>query len=123
MATSVLMSVQDVAQAQTGYSLAIPFHRSAGTVGIELITTAGSITVTQQCSVNYNPENASAATWYDPVDAAASALGTVATACAVTTGKYISYSPVFAPYIRYKVVEQNSAATKVSLKLVQKEER
>jgi len=119
----ILMDAVSVSQAATAYSSVMNFERCTGTVAVNLISTAGSITVTQQCSFDYTDVNPSGAHWFDPVDAAGTATGTVATACTVTTGKYITYSPVMTKFIRYKVVEQNSAATVVTLKLIFQEER
>ena len=107
--------VKAVGQAATVYSDAQPFHKCVGTAAIHLISTAGSVTITQQ--VSYDGTN-----FFDPVDAAGSAVGSVGAAITVTTGKWISYSPVFAPYIRYKIVEQNSAPTVVTLRSIYQEE-
>ena len=110
-----LMVAQAVAKNATEYSSSMKLDRCNGNVAVLLKTTAGDITVTQQCS---NDD----ITFYSPVDAAGAALGAVATNATVTTGKYISYSPVIAPYIRYKVVENNTAATVVDLEIVFQEE-
>lgn len=108
-------NLKDVAQAATIYTKVQPFHKCVGTASVHLISTAGSITITQQ--VSYDGTN-----FFDPVDAAGSAIGAVCAAVTVTAGKWISYSPVFAPYIRYKIVEQNSAATIITLMSIYQEE-
>ena len=110
-----LMDAVSIAQAATAYTDSMRFERCTGTVGVLFKSTAGTVTITQQCSLDEK-------TWYDPVDAAASALGTVCTAKAVTTGTWTSYSPVMAPYIRFKVVETNTAATVVTVTLALQEE-
>ena len=110
-----LMNTEAVAQADTHYTSSIKMDRFTGEVGVFIVSTAGSITVTQQCSID-------GTNWYNPVNASGTALGTVCTALTVTTGKYVSYSPVMAPYARFKVLENNSAATDVTLKLVFNEE-
>jgi len=107
--------LKDVAKAATEYTAAQPFHKCTGTASVHLISTAGSVTITQQ--VSYDGTN-----FFDPVDAAGSAVGSVGAAITVTTGKWISYSPVFAPYIRYKVVEGNVAATVLTLRSIYQEE-
>ena len=106
-----LMTVEVVAQADTHYSSSIDFGRCNGNASLFVISTAGTITVTQQCSLDD-------VTWCDPISPAGTALGTLCTAKAVTTGSLISYSPVFTPYIRFKVVETDTAATVVTLKLI-----
>ena len=110
-----LMNAAAVTKAGTSYSSSMKFDRCTGTVCVFLVSTAGSITVTQQCSMDDS-------NWYDPVNAAASALGAVIATMTVTTGKWISYSPVLSPYIRFKVVEGNVAATAVTLQLMFQEE-
>ena len=111
-----LMNVTTVAMNGTGYTSSMKFERCTGTVCVFLVSTAGSITVTQQCSLDNS-------NWYDPVNAAAEALGKVITTMTVTTGKWISYDSVLTPYIRFKIVETNVAATIVTLKLLFQEER
>ena len=95
----------------TVYSSAMALEDLTGHVGIQLISTAGSITVTQQCSTDNT-------TWYDPTDAYSTALGQVIATQTVTTGIYIIPAPVFAPFIRYKIVEGNVAATAVTIKIL-----
>jgi len=100
----------------TVHSDSIRFEECAGDATVLLISTAGSITVSQQCSLDN-------VTWYDPVNASASALGTVGTAVTVTTGTYIAYTVVLAPFIRYKIVEDGTGATAVTIKLQYRFER
>lgn len=111
-----LMDAQSLAQAATGYSSSIIFDVCAGDAVVLLKSTAGSITVTQQCSLDNE-------TWYDPVNSSAAAVGGVAAALTVTTGTYISFTVVVAPYIRFKVVEGNVALTAVTLNLIYRFER
>jgi len=108
----VLMSVKSITKAGTAYSRSIPFDDCDGTACVKIISTAGSITVTQQCSIDD-------LTWYDP-ETSSGAVGAVEDAITVTTGRYISYTPVMAPFIRYKVVEGNIATTVVTLELVKR---
>lgn len=95
----------------TVYSNVLGVGDLAGHVGVRLISTAGSITVTQQCSID-------GTTFYDPVDTSATALGQVVAVQTVTTGVYVVPDVVLAPYIRYKIVEGNVAATAVTINLV-----
>lgn len=106
-----LMTAEAVAQADTHYSSSVDFDRCNGNASLSVISTAGTVTVTQQCSLDD-------ITWYDPISPAGTALGTLCTAKAATTGALISYSPVLTPYIRFKVVETNTAPTVVTLKLI-----
>ncbi len=115
LAAEILSSAQSIGKAATGYSNSVDFSRCQGDASVFIISTAGSITVTQQCSMDN-------VTFYDPVNSSGTALGGVATALTVTTGTWVSYTPVMAPYIRFKIVEGNSAATVVTLKLVFREE-
>jgi len=93
----------------TGYSNSRAFHDCDGTACLKIISTAGSITVTQQCSLDDK-------TWYDP-ETSAGAAGAVEDTITVTTGRYLSFTPVLAPFVRFKVVEGDVAATAFSLEL------
>ena len=106
-----MASAKAVAQAATVYSSSLASDNLAGHVGLELISTAGSVTITQQVSLDNT-------TFYDPVDSDGNALGQVITAQTVTTGRYIVPDVVLAPYIRYKITETNVASTVVTIKLV-----
>lgn len=109
--TKTMASALAVTKAGTSYSSVLSAGDLAGHIGIRLITTAGSITVTQQCSLD-------GTTFYDPVDTSATALGQVVAAQTVTTGVYVVPDVVLAPYMRYKIVEGNVAATAVTINLV-----
>ncbi len=125
LATPVLATAQAVTKNGTVYTNVCQFHRCVGDAAVRLVSTAGSITVTQQCSLDYSDRNPSAATWDNPyktVSGTTSAAGVVVSAQTVTTGIYITYSPVIAPYIRFKIVEGDVAATAVSLTLIFREE-
>ena len=112
-----LMDAVSVTRNTTAYSLSMPFDRCTGTVIVIFLSTAGVVTITQECSLND-------VTWYAPVDANAAVLGTICTSRAGgTTVYYTSYSPVMAPYIRYRVTETNTATTVVTLTLMFQEER
>lgn len=105
----VLASAEAVGKAATVYTRSRKFHDCDGTACCLIASTAGSITVTQQCSLdNVN--------WYDP-ETASGAAGAVEDGITVTTGRYLSFTPVLCDYIRFKIVEANSAATVVSLTL------
>lgn len=101
-----------VTKAGTSYSDAFRFTGASGFVAVQITTDAGSVTITQQCSLTGETD-----TWYDPVDSAGAALGAVVAAMTVGT-KYIQPDPVLAPFIRYKIVEGNVAIAAVSITLV-----
>lgn len=103
-----------VTQAGTIYSGVISFRLTTGHASLLIASTAGSISITQQCFVNGE--------WYDPYDSAGNLLGEVCTALTVTTGKYIQFYPVLTPKIRFKIVEHNVAPTVVTLQLLFQEE-
>lgn len=103
-----------VAQNETVYSESMPFNSSFGFASVLVSSTAGSITVTQQCS----PDGTN---WYNPVDADGTALGRVVSAMTVGS-KYVQPDPVLAPWIRYKVVEGNTASTVVTLTVLSQDE-
>ena len=105
----VLMDAVTVTKNGTSYSNSRKFHDCDGTACLKIISTAGSITVTQQCSTDK-------VTWYDP-ETASGAAGAVEDTITVTTGRYLSFTPVLADYIRFKVVEGNVAASVVTLEL------
>jgi hypothetical protein len=111
--------VPAVAQAGTEYTAhedrkRISFQRATGNVALYLVSTAGQITISQQVSLDGEA-------WYDPEDSNGAALGVVVTNQPVTTGKYIVFTPVMAPYIRFKIVEQDVAASTVTAKLLMQE--
>lgn len=104
----------EVARNATAYTSSVPFSRATGEIAVEIISSAGSITVTQQCSQDNS-------TWYDPQDGSGSALGAVVAAMTVGSN-YVCPSAVLAPYLRYKIVEGNTAATTVKLRVIFQEE-
>jgi hypothetical protein len=99
----------------TLYTDSIRFSPCTGTAAVLIVSSAGQITVTQQCSNNN-------ADWYSPKDTAGDPLCVVATTLTVTTGIYISYTPALAKFVRFSVLEDGTAATNVSLTLLFKSE-
>ena len=118
LAREVLATAKAYVQTTPFYTNSVAFDKCQGNATVLLIVTGSStssLAVTQQCSLdNVN--------WYDPVDATATATGAVATAQAVTTGLYISYSPVLTPYIRFKGVQTNNITGTMTLTLIFREE-
>lgn len=106
-----LMSDVSVDQAGTSYSQVMDFTRCTGEVAVLLSSTAGKITVTQQCSTDKM-------NWYDPTNSSGASVGLVCLNQLVTAGRYIGYTPVLSSYMRFKVVEGNTAATTVNLVLI-----
>ena len=105
----VLMSAEAVAINDTHYSASRKFHDCDGTACLKIISTAGDIDITQQCSIDDS-------TWYDPTNESG-AIGAVEDTITVTTGRYISFTPVLCDYIRFKVVQGAGATTNVTLEL------
>lgn len=105
-----LMNAVAIDASGTAYSNARVFHDCDGTACLKVISTAGSVTVTQQCSIDNK------VTWFDP-ETASGAAGAVEDAITVTTGRYLSFTPVLCDHIRFKVVATSAAATVVSLEL------
>ena len=107
----VLASAKAVVKNTTVYSNSRKFHDCDGTACLLIVSTAGTITVTQQCSTDDT-------NWYDP-ETASGAAGAVEDAITVTTGRYLSFTPVLCDYIRFKIVETGTSAdTAVTLTLV-----
>jgi len=107
--------LQAIDNDSTDYSVSSRFKDCAGNAAIVLISTAGSITVSQQISMDN-------VTFYDPVDTSGTPLGVLATDQTVTTGKYIAFTPVLCPYTRFKIVAADSAATVLTIKLIFRKE-
>jgi hypothetical protein len=102
------MAAISVPQSGTKYSNSVLSRLSKGNAAALVISTAGSITITLQASLdNVN--------FYDVVDVSNNPVGYVFPALTVTTGKWIQFSSVVAPYIRFKVVEGNVAPTVVTI--------
>lgn len=109
----ILNETLAVAKAATKYSSAFNTGKNAGSLVILITTSAGSITVTTQCGLTED------GTFYDPVSAAAAALGAI-TAAGFTVGtRYVSIDPVAAPWTRIKIIEANSDATSVTITVYQ----
>ena len=112
---SPLLTAYSVSQAGTVYSNTMDFSRCTGEVAVLITSTAGKITVTQQCSIDNK-------NWFDPYNSSGASVGMVCLNLTVTTGKYIAYTPVLSQYMRFKVVENNTAATVVNLTLLFQEQ-
>ena len=110
LAYDKVMNAVTVAQAGTEYTDSLPYRSSTGNTAVLVTSSAGSITITQQCSTdNIN--------WYDPVGPTGTGLGPVYTTMTVGT-KYIIPALVVSPFIRFKVVETNVAGTVVTLTFI-----
>lgn len=98
-----------LAQNSTGFTSSMPFQFCNGYATAKVTVSAGSVTISQQCS--YDNSN-----WFDPVDNTNTALGVVATSMGVNAaGRYVQYNPVLCNFMRYKIVEVNVAACTVGL--------
>ena len=114
--TVTVMNAQAIAAGSTGYSNALAAFNIVGTYGgLHITTTAtGGLTITQQCSLD-------GATWLDPTNATA-AVGAILNAVAAVLTRFVQFTPVVAPYIRFKVVP-GSTQTGVTLKYVTQGEK
>lgn len=109
-----VVSLLSVSQAATVYSDPVLFERTTGEIAALVISTAGSVTVTTE----YSDDKMN---WYGAVDSANSAIGAV---CATMTvgSRWVKVTPSIGRWIRFKIVENNSAATVVSIRLMSQEE-
>jgi len=103
-----LLSAEAVEKAGTIYTPGFLFEQCTGNVSVLLVSTAGSVTITQQCSFDNIH-------FFDAVTHEGTATGNVCSAVTVTTGTYVTYSPVLAKFARLKIVEGNVAASAISL--------
>lgn len=104
-----------VAQGATVYSESVDLtDLEDALLALQVGSTAGSITVTMEASMT-----GEANTWYAVQNAAASALGAIIATMTVGT-KFVNMVPVFAPFVRFKVVEAGIGATVVTLKIAYK---
>lgn len=97
---TTLMDANSITKNTTEYSDSYDFHACAGDAALKIIITssgAPTFTIIQQCS-NNNVD------WYAPVNNAG-ALGGIWTAHLKTAGAYVSFTPVMAHFIRFKVTE------------------
>jgi len=111
IAQELLINKEAVLISSTTLSRSVAFDRCAGNAAVVIVSTAGSITVTQQCSWDN-------LTWFDPTDTAGTALGAIRATLTVTTGVYIAFTPVLTPFIRFKVIEGGIAATTITVRLL-----
>ena len=107
----LLMDSVAMARHDTHYSNSRKFDDCDGTAIVKFTkVSAGSITITQQCSLDN--EN-----WYNP-ETASGAAGAVEASMTGAADKYISYTPVLCSFIRFKLHEEDTAATTVTLELI-----
>ena len=115
-----IIKLMDAVECQKGtanatkYSDSWNFRKCTGSASVLVVSTAGTLAITQQCSADN-------VTWYNPVDISNGALGVVKAAQATTTGSYIVYTPVLTEWARFKVVE-STAKTYVTLILIERVE-
>ena len=105
----VLASALAVGKNATVYSSSLTMNEATGNVSVLVVSTAGEVTITQQCSLDDT-------TWYDPKDKRNAALGEVVSAMTVGS-RFVAFGPCVAPYMRFKIVEGNVAASAVSITL------
>jgi hypothetical protein len=110
-----LASSKAIAASGTGYSLSMPFDESTGEIALLIVNEGTAITITQQVSLDD-------VTYYDPVNASSVAQGSVIANLTTTTGTYVHFDPIPAPYTRFKIVATDHNSTTVTMySLAQKE--
>jgi hypothetical protein len=103
-----------VAQTATAYSDSFRSDVANGFMAALIVTTDGSLTVTQQASCD-------GTTFYDVVDSDNNAQGAVA-ATLLVGSRYVQFSCVLAPYVRFKVREGDAAPTVVNITLINQDQ-
>jgi hypothetical protein len=97
---------QSLDKSDTHNTAAFETNRCGGAMAIQVVSSAGSITVTQQvCETKTG-------TFLSPVSSANAALGAIAAGMTVGT-RYVSIDPVPAPWSRLNIIEGGTAATVV----------
>ncbi len=116
LAVMPLAAAMAIVKNTTVYTNSCKFDRCEGDacVWIAHVSVSENLAISQQCSLDDR-------TWYDPVNASAAALGSVAAAQAATSGVYIFYTSVPAKYIRFKIVAADTNDTVLELKLIFRE--
>ena len=96
-----------VGSGETKYTQDINFRAATGEILLKIVSSAGSITITQEVSLdgsNFGPAQ----------DSSGNPLGAVI--ATMTNGtKYVEFNPIYAPFIRFKIVEGGSGATNVTI--------
>ena len=111
-----VIKLMDAVECQNGtanstkYSDVWSFRKCTGNACVFIISTAGTLAITQQVSSD-------GVNWYSPYDISTTAQGVVVAAQTVTAGVYRVYTPVLCEWIRFKVVE-TTAKTNVTLVLI-----
>jgi hypothetical protein len=94
----------------TNYSDPTSFRGYNGAASILVVSSDGQITVTYQLSSD-------GVNWYIPMNTSKTSLGVLCTDLAVTAGTYIAFAPAYGKYIRFKLVENGTAETIVTITL------
>jgi len=111
-----VMNAQAIAAGSTGYSSAIAALNMVGAYGAMhiTVTATGVMTITQQASLD-------GATWLDPTNGTMIAAGLAYAATYKVLTQYITFTPLVAPYIRFKV--EPDVSVTMSLKYVAQGEK
>lgn len=110
----IALSALTIAQNSTKFTDPVPFYFCNGYAAGKLTSSAGSVTVTQQCaSTKLGP-------WFDPVDYTNASLGSVASLMSAGT-RYVQFNPVMSQFARFKVVEANVASTTFNMSVYYQE--
>lgn len=93
-------TVNGIPQNGTVFTEPVPTWRSTGYAGMRLTTSAGSISVNQQCAFDIDGP------WFNPVDESNIAMGVVVTSMSAAT-RYVQFDPVLSKFTRFRIVESN----------------
>ena len=103
-------TVAALSTSSTGYSDVFDGRTSFGAkMAVLLKSSGGSVAVSQQCSMD-------GVTFYDPKTTGNAATGTLCTGITgATAGTYFEFTPVQAPYFRWKIIEGGTGVTTVTI--------
>lgn len=115
LAGEVLSDAQTCNNDTTYTVRSLKFRSSTGYACVKItLGTTSHVVVTQQCSTDDT-------NWYNPINASGTPIGIVGTFTTAGT-YYVQFDPVMTPYIRFKMVENNTASTTFSLSLIYQED-
>jgi hypothetical protein len=97
---SNVLSAFNMADGGSDFQLPVLFQIAAGGTG--------AFTITEQCSFD-------GVTFFDPTNATSILQGVVLQGNLVATAAYLTYTPIAAPYIRFKVVSTPAATVSMSV--------
>ena len=114
--SKVVLTNQSIDPGSTAYSLVLAaFNMSNSGDDMQLPVlfqiaagVTGAFTITEQCSLD-------GVNFFNPTNATSVAQGIVLQGNLIATAAYLTYTPVSAPYIRFKVVSTPAATVSMSV--------